>query len=131
LSNRSGCLGLYGLFTWGLKLHPFDETEKIIFPFAVCLATFIVAYLMALIPCSFKKPLRKIFVYAFYLANAIMAAIFIISLPLHIDMSLCGMGEFIALLCLLSTGVFPFVLILLSVWAAIMLSWLLRDRKTR
>jgi len=122
-------------------MHPFSESEKLFFPFAVNLVSFISAFLIAFIPCSFisliqnrgsfKRLLFKIPVYAFYLSLAAMAATFIISLPLYINMNLCKIDELIGMLCIFSAGVVPFVSILLVTWAIIMLLMLLRDRILR
>jgi len=122
-------------------MHPFSESEKLFFPFVTNLTAFISVFLIALIPCSFisliqnrgsvKNLLLKIPIYAFYLSIAAMAAAFIISLPLYINMNLCKIDELIGLLCIISVGVVPFGLILLATWALIMLFMLLWDRVRR
>jgi len=119
-------------------MHPFSESEKLFFPFITNLTSFITAFLIALIPCSFvsfiqnrdsiKRLLFKIPVYAFYLSIAAMAVTFVISLPLYIKKSLCKIDELIGMLCIFSVGVVPFVSIMLTTWAIIMLFMLLRDR---
>jgi hypothetical protein len=115
-------------------MHPFNETEKLFFPFAIVFVTFAVTFLIALIPCSFisfiknKGSLKKIPLYAFYSSVGIILAVFIISLPLYINMNFCKIDEIIGILCILSAGVVPFVFIVLAIWVSIMLFMLIRNR---
>jgi hypothetical protein len=93
--------------------------------------SFIAAFLIALIPCSFVSLIQnrdsvirllfKIPVYAFYLSVVAMAVVFIILLPFY----LCGNTSKIGVGLL---AVVPFVSVLFVAWALIMLFMLLRDR---
>jgi hypothetical protein len=115
-------------------MHPFNVTEKLFFPFVIVFAVFVSVFLITLIPCSFisfiknKGSLKKTPLYAFYSSVGIILAVFIISLPLYINMNFCKIDEIIGTLCILSVGVVPFVSIVLATWASIMLLMLLRNR---